>query len=305
MIEVQLSPPEQNTGHTGYLYQLANTLVWFDQPVDYLSPFTARKPGLPTWSAPLPVNTSQPLQTIYQGPGWIANEWRAVHCQHGGDGYVLSVPGAGVFSISMDGARIKLIAREPSALENVIIESTLGPALILALALQSVWCLHASAALYHDHLFLFSGESGEGKSTLARYLASQPNWRRAGDDIMPVTRTTDYLYALPHFPQLKISMENQPASGLATSLKIHIIILLVKNPQLAAPGHLSPISESTATLALSRHSVAARLFGRDLLKKHLAFCAWVSKHIQVVRLDYPHSLDKLKDVQRHLESLVG
>ncbi len=303
MIEVRLSPTKPPEPFTGYLYQLANTLVWFDQPVDYLSPFTAWQTAPTAWSAPLPVNTPQPLQTIYQGPGWIANEWREVHCQHGEDGYLLSVPGAGVFGISMDGGRITLISREQNAQENVIIESVLGPALILALALQGMWCLHASAAIFSDRLYLFSGESGEGKSTLARYLASQPNWRRAGDDIMPVTRIDNNLCALPRFPQLKISTENQPAPGLPKSLKIHAIILLSKNPELAAPVHLSPISESTATLALSRHSVAARLFARDLLKEHLSFCAWVSKYSQVIRMDYPHSLDKLKDVQRHLESL--
>lgn len=174
----------------------------------------------------------------------------------------------------------------------------------MALALQGVWCLHASAALYRDQLFLFSGESGEGKSTLARYLGTQPGWRRAGDDIMPVTRTVENLYALPYFPQLKIPAENQPALGLASSLEIHSIILLRKSSEIDAPALLHPISPSSAALALSRHSVAARLFSKELLREHLGFCAWLSQNFPLYQLDYPHSLDQLTAVHRILESQI-
>jgi hypothetical protein len=53
-----------------------------------------------------------------------------------------------------------------------------------------------------------------------------------------------------------------------------------------------------ATLALVRHTVAARLFDRDLLAAHLTFCAQVAATVPVKRLDYRRSFADLPLVGR-------
>ena len=301
MIEIRLKTSKENVESPGYLYRLADDLVWFDQPIPYLAPFFLRELTHKNTDAPLPEIPMQTLPAIYKGPGWIANEWREVHCQPGEHGYILSVAGAGRFRISSDGASVALIYREDNAQDNTIIESALGPALILSLAIRGVWCLHASAALYGDQLLLFSGESGDGKSTLARRLGTRPEWRRVADDILPIARSGDNLYALPAFPQLKISPENQPSLGLAPRLKIHTIYFLKKLIQSSSPAQSRRLSPLDAALMLSRHTVAARLFDKALLKIHLDFCSWVAENHLIKQLDYPHSEEGLEDAIKILE----
>lgn len=300
MIEIRLKPPINNLETHGYLYGLADGLVWFDQPILYLAPFFLRELSHKITVTPLPKIPAQTLPAIYKGPGWIANEWREVRCQLGEHGYILSVAGAGCFHISSDGAFVALIHREDNAQENIIIESALGPALILSLAIRGAWCLHASAALYGDQLLLFSGESGVGKSTLARRLGARPEWRRVGDDILPIARSGDNLYALPAFPQLKIPSENQPSLRLAPRLKIHTIYFLKKqiHSLRAQSRQLRPLD---AALMLSRHTVASRLFDKALLKIHLDFCSWVAENHLIKQLDYPHTQEGLEKVMKLLE----
>lgn len=302
MIQIQLNISQHSDQSKWYEYHLANTSVWFDQPIPSLSPFLSQQHPPPTPPTAWKLDMHSSLETSYRGPGWIANQWREVHCQFGDQGYYLTVPGAGSFCISPGGSQVNLLSREEHAQDQVVIESALGPALILALALNGVWCLHASAAVFEDRLMLFSGESGEGKSTLARFLGMQPGWRRAGDDIIPVIHSNGCLYALPRFPQLKILPENQPSIGLDPSIKVHSIFILNKNPMESAPIRAHRLHPTTASLALTRHSVAARLFSKELLRKHLSFCAWVAQNLPVYQLDYPHALDQLGNVQAFFEN---
>ena len=50
-------------------------------------------------------------------------------------------------------------------------------------------------------------------------------------------------------------------------------------------------------LALVSHTVAARLFGKDLLAQHLAFCAQAAAQMPVRRLAYPRRFDTLPRVR--------
>ncbi|MCB0243469.1 MAG: hypothetical protein KDI12_08675, partial [Anaerolineae bacterium] len=62
-----------------------------------------------------------------------------------------------------------------------------------------------------------------------------------------------------------------------------------------------PLDNKTATLALLSHTVAARLFDANLLRRHLSFCAEVAASVPVRRLVYPHRPDALAAVKALLE----
>lgn len=246
------------------------------------------------------------LQLTYRGPGWIGNTWRDVVCHAGERGYELEVAGAGRFTISSDGKAIYQLAAAEGASPQLTGETLLGPCLILALALQGTWCLHASAARCRGRLVAFAGESGVGKSTLAAYLAKQagPEWRRAVDDILPVAPTPTGLEARPHFPQLKLPYDAQPWTDQPERLPLTALFLL-QGPQGAGPGvDIRPVSRKAAGLALVRHTVASRLFDKPLLARHLAFCSAAAESLPVFTVSYPHQFSLLPQVRDRLAAIL-
>ena len=180
---------------------------------------------------------------------------------------------------------------------NLDREILVGPVLVFALAQRGVWSLHASAVTCNGQVIAFLGESGQGKSTLAAYLAS--TMQLVVDDVLPVTLTDSGLTCWPHFPQLKLPLDAQPGPFLPESLPVGHICLLDKADDVS----LHPVSSSEATQILLRHTAGTRLFPPTLLSKHLAFCAQTAGKIQLSRLTYPRRMDALPSVKTLLESL--
>lgn len=178
----------------------------------------------------------------------------------------------------------------------------LGPALVLALGMNEVWCLHGSAVVFHDQLFVFLGESGFGKSTLAAYLSEQENWQLLADDILPVTLETSGLTAWPHFPQLKLPADAQPGFIWPEQVPISVICLLHPVDASDQPK-VQSLSGLKAMQSLLSHTAGTRLLDDKLLEKHLEFCAQAVEHVSVYQLSYPHSKDALPQVKDLLENL--
>jgi hypothetical protein len=185
----------------------------------------------------------------------------------------------------------------------VIVEAMLGPALTLALAQRDVWCWHASAVLIDGRAVAFLGESGQGKSTLARWLNQQnrETWQRIGDDILPVAAAEDGVDVLPHFPQLKVAADKQPSLGLPERIPLAAVYVLGR------PAHgteteiaINPLSAQEGALALVRHTVASRLFDADLLTKQLDFCVQAAADIPLRQLIYPLRAEALPLVEQAL-----
>jgi hypothetical protein len=140
-------------------------------------------------------------------------------------GILLRIEGGSDFQISPDGREITRPGREGEPLEGLDREIFLGPALVIAHSMRENWCLHASAARHNGKTITFLGESGYGKSTLAGYLG-RSGWLRVADDILPVTGEAEQVLAWPHFAQLKLPEEQQPARYLPESLPLDAICLV-------------------------------------------------------------------------------
>jgi len=281
----------------------ATLLTDLDLPVlaAYAAGGAARWTGEPLAPPPEVAPEGQDEECTFDGVGLIVDGPRHVVCRASAAGYRLSLGGIGEFWIAPDGGRIAETAVDPHGAPETRAMAALGAPLALALALRGTFCLHASVVAVDDTLLAFIGESGAGKSTLARYLDREggAGWRRIIDDTLPVARPTaaDGATALPHFPQLKLPDEMQPARLAPERMPLRAIYALENFDD--GPAVVS-LRRSEAALALMAHTVGSRLFGRGLLADHMDFCGALSARVPVRRLRYPRRFEALPAVRAAL-----
>jgi hypothetical protein len=243
-------------------------------------------------------------ELISQTVGWVAGAQRAVETWSASPGLLVRVAGGSDFAIGLDGMEIRCASQGQgdNELNEIDRQILLGPVLVLALALRGSWSMHASAAIFNDNLVLFLGESGQGKSTLAGYLASETGWRLVADDILPVTISSDGVLAWPHFPQLKLPVDKQPGPSLPEPLSISKVCVLTEAKLYDMPA-LKRLSSTQAIQMYLGHTAGTRLFDPEMLKKHLVFCSQAAEKTPVYRLIYPHRWESLRVVRELLESV--
>lgn len=205
----------------------------------------------------------------------------------------------GAYRVTQDGRNIDLLAVCPQASRDALVQTFLGPVLVLALALRGAWCLHASAVLWQGQAIAMLGESGSGKSTLAAYLGLQNGARgqRLADDVLPVVPEGESLVALPRFPQLKVPPEQHAGDLIPERTPLAALYVLPAEHVGEERITLQPLAPRQAALALVRHTVAARLFDNALLARHLAFCVETAARTPVRRLIYPWRQEALPEVR--------
>ena len=283
-------------------YRPAGQEFQFSCPVLELTPFGVADQtmsGIAPASPPLSADSTSPTSLLAQTDGLVGGSIRHVETWSALSGYILKVSGGSSFFVSMRGERIQRIG-DDQPWPQLDREILVGPVLVLALALRNVWSMHASAVTCNGRALLFVGESGRGKSTLAAFLAStgDPESRLVSDDILPVTIEAG-LTAWPHFPQLKLPLNEQPGTSLPDQLPVGAICLLGES---ATPS-LVKLSASSAVPILLGHTAGTRIFPPVLLADHLAFCAKAAKTVPVYHLSYPRRMDALPDVEKLLETI--
>ena len=284
-----------------YAYRVAAITLLADAPIAALSPFRLPDMTFADLGAANGDDTPRAGGTrTFSGPAWIANAERHIESTIEPAGYRLRIDGIGSFSVGAAGDRIALTARAASVDAGTFEQALLGPALILCLALQGIWCLHASAVRGTHGVLAFVGESGRGKSTLARYLNDQPAgaWERIADDILPIARDPGSTHVLPHFPQLKQPWTEQ--YGIDRHRRIRLDTICVLNPVGDdSRGDLSrqPLHGRALAAALVRHTVASRLFDADLLRRHLHTCTELARDLRGYTLTYPKRWTVLPELE--------
>jgi hypothetical protein len=189
-----------------------------------------------------------------------------------------------------------LIQSKQTTIDDTLL---MGPVLILNLALNSVFCLHASAFLIKNKLFILMGDSGTGKSTIARFMAEQSQCQRIADDILPIKIDENTLQILPNFPQLKLPTSLQYKGG---NLEQDTILLFAQKS--IGKTKLTPVDSFSSIKKLINHSVATKLFAVKELQNHLSFCHKTSTLVKSYQLNYQHSSDSLKQLYNLLYELV-
>lgn len=285
VITLSLPSPHADPVSAGYGYAIAGCVLVSSHPLAELAHL--RLPGftLPeslSWPAvALPPHSSDGA-LIFAGTACLGGRQRHVTCRATAETIWLASPAAGVAAISRRQPHITLFL--PTHHDQTPLLAT---ALILTLAQQGVFCFHASAVVAGDKLAAFLGESGQGKSTLAAYLAA--DWQPLVDDVLPLATAAAPVACLP-FPQpLPHPIKTPAPIPLSAAYILHEGDLL-----------LSALPPTAAALALVRHTVAARLFPSDLLARHLDFCAQLAAAVPVKRLRYPRCHAALAAVRQTL-----
>lgn len=301
--KIELFAHAVDTGEPPYCYLIAQTLLASDMNIPEASPFaTAERCGWRRRSAvrEFPLDTGD--EVIYSGLGWIGDRWRDIVSRCTSAGYRIIVEDVGEFTVSSNGDRVCLTERAAGTARITLVESVLGPPLILALALKGKFCLHAGAVVLAGKGVIFVAESGYGKSTLARFVGARVGaaGQRMSDDILPLRLgPSPRLLALPHFPQLKLASSDQPLLHVAVEVPVHTIYFLDKEKAKEEGGiAIRPMTKRESTLGLVANTVAARLFDQKLLANHFAFCAEAAAKIRARRLYYPRKLDMLPVVEQ-------
>lgn len=242
---------------------------------------------------------------IYSGPGWIGRTWRHTVCTQGDTGYLLEIEDIASYWIASDGSQIQQTSHGPDCTPALLTQTALGAPLVLALALRQTFCLHGSAVSTGGRLVLFIGESGDGKSTLATYLAREASgqWQRIIDDTLPVRYSEGEAFvAMPHFPQLKVPAAEQPVYLVPEAMDLGAVYVLgPQDPALSHEVVTHELSDSEATMALIQHTVGSRLFSSELLASHLAFCSRLAAAVPVHKLMFPRDWGSLNLISSALE----
>ena len=281
--------------YQGWLQPFAGELLWCDQPVG------SEGSRAPAPSADI-VRTSSDFAPVYDGPGLVAGGVQRIRSFVAADGTrKVEFEDGETFLIAAAGDRIARVgAASADAPPQRTLERALGPPTALALAVRGTFLLHASALAGSRGVVAICGESGTGKSTLAAAAGAlrELGLSRVADDQLPVVlgaRPT----ALPHFPQLKLPPQDWYAPGAPAVLPLLMVVEALRRVPDAShpspPAGIEPLRASQACLFLAGATVAARLFDRQLLTRHLAACAAASESLQVSRLRFASGVDRLPE----------
>ena len=219
----------------------------------------------------------------------MAGMEREVECRWGESGCRLSVGDVGVFLIAPDGGSI-CVRPAAGGTPEVLYQTLVGPALIVAMAARGTFCLHASAVAFDGRAIVFMGRSGAGKSTLAAALPAATNrWRRVADDVLPISfgEAEDQALCRSDFPQLKLDETEQPALSPPRLPVSGFYLLQPPQPPGTEEILLTELDGAKAAVALIGQGVATRLFSESLLAEHLAFHSTLAARTRVRELRIP------------------
>lgn len=233
--------------------------------------------------------------------------------------FLMKTP-AGKFVISA--GREILIEPEPDADEGLIRLFLLGPALSVLLRLRGLLVLHGSSVAVHNHIIVFLGDTGWGKSTLAEAF-HRKGYPLVDDDIVAIHMHYDWPIVLPGFPQIKLwpdaaaslghEPEQLPELYQSAQKRVHLVTaghvqqsLPLRQIYILGPAgnqHESlPITPPQAFLEIVRFSRAMSLTGRpELQQLHFRQCTSLVNKIPVRRLKRLFSLDALPDLVDFIE----
>ncbi len=141
---------------------------------------------------------------VYTNPASCGDDPAEVEFHRSGRWFCLRYPHYVEFYFSLEGT--VFCYPQERATESILQSLFLGPCCAVWLELRGVPCLHASAVAVDDRAMAIAGNTGCGKSTLAAWLVAG-NVALLADDIVALRADGPRCFALPGYPQMKLSPE--------------------------------------------------------------------------------------------------
>ena len=270
-----------------FVYVIAGVEVVFSREVPVLRAFFVGSRLLA--STPINFNQVKPddFELNYHGSAPFANALRDVKFYRHALFAQINIDDAVACQVSLEDNHIHVL--NGAAFDSEInLELLTGPALLLLLAQLNVFCLHAGSIATPFGNVAIIAESGAGKSTLSSHVGD--DWSQLSDDILPLKGKK----LLPNFPQLKLpNAVSEGRFGLDDSLRVIFRV----NPIPCGDIQFRRLSTVEAMLQVVRHTVAAKLFNRDLLSEHASFANELVSSVSVIELSYPRDLSRLGELR--------
>jgi hypothetical protein len=203
--------------------------------------------------------------------GLVAGIEREVHVAWQADGATLR---CGADHASLRLTPLPSIAAGSTA--ALSLELAAGPCLLLALASRAKFVLHASAARVGTRTLLFGGESGRGKSTLARAFGA----RALADDLVAVDTRTG-------LASTRGLQRKWPAPAQCALPETVSNLTWVSLASTSAGVVIEPMAPAEALREWLAHTAAARLFPETWTRAWLTACAEAAERFSAFRLSVP------------------
>jgi len=289
-------------GSAAHHYVLAGQPVVFESEVASLKAYHAG-PASERFSEML-VHFNEPTilnagnaTLVYHGQAPFDGQSRRVRYWRQGRRGQVDLDARPVCQIDFKESHVHLID-ESSFDQQVNLEVITGPAFVLLLAELGTYCLHAGAIATAVGNIGVIAESGAGKSTLSQHIDRQ--WKQISDDVLPInlfgdTTAKPKIYA--DFPQLKLKncSVKEPLDN-----DVSLDFLLRINPRPASTIGFKRVDKPASMLQVIRHTVAAKLFDKKLMKHHSNFAKQVSKQVPMLELSYPRQKTQLPKLRAEI-----
>jgi hypothetical protein len=301
-IHIHLPSSTRSDGVRVTVYSLAGQHVVSNRPIPGFEAFSVGE--LETTHDPVAIPADEDAGAAFvcfDGATTLGGRGVYIRVASGDCGFRITVEGLQSFFLTRDSSQ--LFCGEPDAGQGeLFLNALVGPALLVALALRGTFCLHASAVRMGRAAVVFCGESGAGKSTIARELAlaTDAGFCLLGDDAVPVTTGLGSVDVLARYPQLKLPPNEQPWASSPERLPLASVYLLEPAASATSSVRSKACGPVAAVSTLVAHTVAARLFDRELLASHLEFCARAAESVPVRILSFPRRLSVIPEVAEGL-----
>lgn len=287
----------------GFSYPFVGAMLLSDSRFPLLDyAFQRVNPISHEFTSSIPDMAMELFDHSYVVEGLLANVMGKITVQVNRNWYHLAIDKVGEFLVAADGKFVQLIKSDPDIDSSIFQNHALGSPLILALACQGTYCLHASGVIMNGQVIAFCGASGSGKSTTAAYIASK-GFSRAADDVLPLRLGEGGKpYIIPCFPQVGMKPEENAVLREKRLLPLGGLFLLEESQ--AEDPAAEKLSERSAMTVVLSQTMGSRLYDRRIKTRHLDMAKAAASMVPVWRITIPRRLSVLPAVLEIVRGLA-
>ena len=243
--------------------------------------------------------TTHPSLLRYAGEAPFAGRTRRLELYVDGVHARIVIDGANAYRV--DTAKRLAVCCLPDPASDLALELLLGPVAVLFFEALERYFLHAACVATSDGLLAFIAESGVGKSTLS--ASAGDDWQQVADDVIAIDAQAKFIVA--DYPQLKLPNAISPAAQKMADQELPLAGIVRLSPIEAEQISINRMAPAHALLQVIRHTVGAKLFDAEQLKRHMQFAQRVAHQYPMWECSYPRDMNNLAEVRQQICKAVA